>query len=398
MRDYNPKRRTAVVFTGSGSAGAYHAGALRALDESGVKIDLVVGSGVGTLAAAFSAVAGGSKLYGKAGFWDGLAWSSLIACALRRVGPTPLAAAFAVFLPLLILALLRGLLFPLALIVDLASPGFASALLGGSRRRRRASAARTWRSWRPRVRPGAWPWSPCASHSSGGGRPRPSSRPHLAWPTTAVLRSVGGRAGPCISAAAVGDRAVEALCPSGGEPGPTRFPKLILRAADLEPGGRPSCSSTRPSGVPPRQGPVVRSRGRRPGVGRGPQGPERHALPTRSSADPAPGDLGAPGLLPAGRNPRGRDAPRGRRVPGGGVRRGGGRGGWGGAGHRGHGHTGIGLAASAPPRAQGPCRRRLRNAGATGRGPGDRRGGSDQPARGDPRASNRGRRARGRTP
>ena len=132
MRDYNPKRRTAVVFTGSGSAGAYHAGALRALDESGVKIDLVVGSGVGTLAAAFSAVAGGNKLYGKGGFWHGLSWASLY--RLRpalRVGLTLLAAAFAVFLLPLMLALLRGLLFPLALIVDLASPGLASRLLDG---------------------------------------------------------------------------------------------------------------------------------------------------------------------------------------------------------------------------------------------------------------------------
>jgi hypothetical protein len=130
MRDYNPKRRTAVVFTGSGSAGAYHAGALRALDESGVKIDLVVGSGVGTLAAAFSAVAGSSRLYGKGGFWDGVSWSSFY--RLRpalHVSLTLLAAAFGVFLLPLLLALLRGLLFPLAVIVDLASPGLASRWL-----------------------------------------------------------------------------------------------------------------------------------------------------------------------------------------------------------------------------------------------------------------------------
>jgi len=50
VRDYSPKRRTALLFTGSGSTGAYHAGVLRALDESGVKIDLVVGSGIGAVA------------------------------------------------------------------------------------------------------------------------------------------------------------------------------------------------------------------------------------------------------------------------------------------------------------------------------------------------------------
>jgi len=77
MREYSPKRRTAVVFTGSGTAGAYHAGVLKALDESGVKIDVVAGSGVGVVAATFAAVAGGPQLYGPGGFWDGLGWSSL---------------------------------------------------------------------------------------------------------------------------------------------------------------------------------------------------------------------------------------------------------------------------------------------------------------------------------
>src|SRR5437660_11397312 len=76
MREYSPKRRTALVLTGSGASGAYHAGVLRALDESGVKIDLVVGSGVGAVGAAFAAVAGGSRLYGPGGFWDGVGWDS----------------------------------------------------------------------------------------------------------------------------------------------------------------------------------------------------------------------------------------------------------------------------------------------------------------------------------
>ena len=77
MRDYSPKRRTALVFTGSGTTGAYHAGVLKALDESGVKIDVVVGSGVGTVAAAYAAVMGGPRLYGSGGFWPG---SSIRTC------------------------------------------------------------------------------------------------------------------------------------------------------------------------------------------------------------------------------------------------------------------------------------------------------------------------------
>ena len=76
MRDYSPKRRTALVFTGSGSTGAYHAGVLRALDESGVKIDLVVGSGIGAVSAAYAAIGGGPRLYGEGGFWEGVRWGS----------------------------------------------------------------------------------------------------------------------------------------------------------------------------------------------------------------------------------------------------------------------------------------------------------------------------------
>ena len=41
MREYSPRRRTALVLTGSGTSGAYHAGVLKALDESGVKLDLI---------------------------------------------------------------------------------------------------------------------------------------------------------------------------------------------------------------------------------------------------------------------------------------------------------------------------------------------------------------------
>ena len=40
---YSPKHRTALVLTGTGTAGAYHAGVLRALAEAGVRIDLVAG-------------------------------------------------------------------------------------------------------------------------------------------------------------------------------------------------------------------------------------------------------------------------------------------------------------------------------------------------------------------
>jgi hypothetical protein len=129
MREYSPKRRTALVLTGSGTSGAYHAGVLKALDESGVKIDLVVGSGIGTVAAAYSAVAGGPKLYGESGFWQGLGWDSLYRLrADLRLLVLLLGASIGVFLVPVALALIAGLLFPLALILDLALPGLLSRL------------------------------------------------------------------------------------------------------------------------------------------------------------------------------------------------------------------------------------------------------------------------------
>ena len=65
---YSPERRTALLFTGTGADGAYHAGAIRALQEAGVKIDLVGGRGIGALAAVLAAVDGGAQLWDTGGF------------------------------------------------------------------------------------------------------------------------------------------------------------------------------------------------------------------------------------------------------------------------------------------------------------------------------------------
>src|SRR3954463_10623844 len=68
---YSPQRRTALVLTGTGTAGAYHAGVLRALHEAGVKIDIVAGRGVGGIGALFAAVDGAQRLWDDKGFWRG---------------------------------------------------------------------------------------------------------------------------------------------------------------------------------------------------------------------------------------------------------------------------------------------------------------------------------------
>src|SRR5258707_13846127 len=70
---YSPQLRTALVLTGTGTAGAYHAGVLRALHEAGVKIDVVAGRGVGAIGALFAAVDGAQRLWDDRGFWRGQA-------------------------------------------------------------------------------------------------------------------------------------------------------------------------------------------------------------------------------------------------------------------------------------------------------------------------------------
>jgi hypothetical protein len=102
-RQYSTRRRTALVLTGIGTAGAYHAGVLRALHEAGVRIDLVAGQGIGALGAIFAAVDGGQRLWGNDGLWKHDAirnaygwrtplrvagWALVAACALLA---TPLA-------------------------------------------------------------------------------------------------------------------------------------------------------------------------------------------------------------------------------------------------------------------------------------------------------------------
>lgn len=66
---YSPHQRTAVVFAGTGTAGAYHAGVLRALQEAGVRVDLVAGCGMGAATAMFAAVDAGSRLWDTDGLW-----------------------------------------------------------------------------------------------------------------------------------------------------------------------------------------------------------------------------------------------------------------------------------------------------------------------------------------
>jgi hypothetical protein len=128
---YSPQLRTALVLTGTGTAGAYHAGALRALHEAGVKIDLVAGRGIGAVGALFLAVDGAPRLWEERGFWRSPAVSSLYGWRLMpRIAAAALAAAAAIVaLPLLAMAV--GLVvFPIdfvAKMIGLNGSGLAGA-------------------------------------------------------------------------------------------------------------------------------------------------------------------------------------------------------------------------------------------------------------------------------
>lgn len=105
-RSYSTRLRTALLLTGSGTAGAYHAGVLRALHEAGVKVDLVGGRGIGAVSALFAAIDGGARLWEPSGLWKTGAASHFYGWRppLRFAGYAALAAGLVLALPLALLA------------------------------------------------------------------------------------------------------------------------------------------------------------------------------------------------------------------------------------------------------------------------------------------------------
>ncbi len=103
---YSPQRRTALLLTGTGTDGAYHAGALRALHEAGVKLDVAAGRGIGVVGALFTAVDGAPHLWSDKGFWKAAAVHSLYRWrfTIRLLAGAVLAAAALVVLPLAAMA------------------------------------------------------------------------------------------------------------------------------------------------------------------------------------------------------------------------------------------------------------------------------------------------------
>jgi hypothetical protein len=150
---YSPQRRTALVLTGTGTAGAYHAGALRALHEAGVKLDIVAGRGVGVVGALFAAVDGAPRLWDDKGFWRARAvrsfyrWRGLLQLAAWAIGVSLAIVA----VPLAAMAL--GLIvFPVDFVLKMLGVGGTSGLTGAYLRvLQSAFAPDALPTWLPRL-------------------------------------------------------------------------------------------------------------------------------------------------------------------------------------------------------------------------------------------------------
>jgi hypothetical protein len=129
-RQYSTRLRTALVLTGSGTAGAYQAGVLRALREAGIRIDLVAGRGVGVVGAMFAAMDGAARLWDDNGVWRSAAARQFYRWrpALRVSGwaMTVTAAVLAIPLAVLVLAALIALSGMLLTFIGLSGAGAAA--------------------------------------------------------------------------------------------------------------------------------------------------------------------------------------------------------------------------------------------------------------------------------
>jgi hypothetical protein len=129
--EYSPERRTALVLSGTGADGAYHAGTLRALTEAGVRLDLVAGRGIGAVGALFAAIDGAARLWEANGLWRRPLASALYPWrpAYKRVAAGATLASLLLLIPPAAVGL--GLIiYELALLLEAARPGAAQWLTG----------------------------------------------------------------------------------------------------------------------------------------------------------------------------------------------------------------------------------------------------------------------------
>ncbi len=152
-RPYAPQLRTALVLTGTGTAGAYHAGVLRALHEAGVKLDVVAGRGIGAVSALFAAIDGGQSLWHEKGFWQAPGVRTLYGWrpSLRLAFWAAVVAVGIVIVPLAAVAA-GALVFPIDFVARMVGLGGAAGLTGAYvRSAQQAFAADGFPTWLPRL-------------------------------------------------------------------------------------------------------------------------------------------------------------------------------------------------------------------------------------------------------
>lgn len=211
---YSPHRRSAVVLTGTGAHGAYHAGVLRALHEAGVKIDVLGGHGVGAASAALAAIDGGGRLWDADGVWRSGGAAGFY--GWRRAVRAVAAAAAALLALLVITIVLLAVAVPYAGAVAAAALGLLAAGAG----------AVMWmtRGGEGRRTSGAWWW-----RLLGAPLDASAARDLFAAVVWQLIRGGAPEASP--PAAVLGRRYCEVLLENLGQPG---FRELLLVATDLD--------------------------------------------------------------------------------------------------------------------------------------------------------------------
>ena len=220
MQPYSPERRTALVLCGTGAHGAYHAGVLRALQEAGVKIDVMAGQGVGASASALAAIDGAARMWDADGIWCGAAPRTFYRWKwpLRAAGWLSLLLVAVLATPLLFLALglasypiefLSAALTVTAVLLLVLAAGVAIA-------ERRAPARRK--------AGGAWWW-----RLLGAPFDADAARETFAASLWQLIRGAAQVARP--PGAAVGRRYADLLAENLGQPG---FRELMIVATDLD--------------------------------------------------------------------------------------------------------------------------------------------------------------------
>jgi len=121
--------RTALVLIGTGTAGAYQAGVLRALREAGIKIDIIAAHGIGVGNALMAAVDNGPALWESAGVWRDPRVARLYALrpTLRAILALGALGSLVVAAPLLVLAT-GVVVYPLAFLLELVAANEGQAL------------------------------------------------------------------------------------------------------------------------------------------------------------------------------------------------------------------------------------------------------------------------------